>query len=615
MSWTTFIVEFNTAAPGEADSWQDISQYVRNISTSYGRSSELDEFSAGTFTITLNNIDRRFDPLYAAGPYFGSLLPMKPIRIRVQSPLDGPGTTTYIATGFILGWQQSYDYQAGDAEVELNCVDGTYLLSSTRVGDSFWSTYVRNVLQPAHWYRLYEPSGSSIAIDEAGSRFNGEYIGSVTLGTAVSNDRPPGATCATFDGTGWAQLPLGLIDPAGPWTIQLIVNVSSVNNPAVAIFSLGDALIWDYVVGSSTLFIFGSGTHAVLSGTMTTNAWHTVTVTFDGTTMQLYIDNVLRDTDTAVDPYDLGELTPTYIGNSINDSADWRFKGSVHNLVMFDYVLSADQINTLSTLYFLGSITTAVGTTIGYLLDMANWDAGARLLDSGRDLIQPPTDGGRSALDVIKQLVLSEGGVFFVSPAGNATFFDRWAPQQNATQSAVWATFDDVGALRYVEATPVLDDQYIYNQISVSRHEDGSVEQTSVDFTSQAKYGFRSKELSDLLLSSDIKAKAYADFLLARYKEPITRLPELVVDARYSDAVMDKCLKIELRYQIRVKRVPQSIGTAWQVDNLVEGIRHDIDLEGRTWTTTYSLSPVDTTSYMVIGDSTLGKIGTGKAGF
>jgi hypothetical protein len=64
-------------------SWTDISAYLRSWRTNRGRSSESDTFQPGTLSVTLNNRDRRFDPNNAAGPYFGNLLPMKRIRLKI----------------------------------------------------------------------------------------------------------------------------------------------------------------------------------------------------------------------------------------------------------------------------------------------------------------------------------------------------------------------------------------------------------------------------------------------------------------------------------------------------------------------------------------------------
>lgn len=51
--------------------WTDVSDYVRAGSVRIGRSNELADFQAGVLSVDLDNRDRRFDPTYTSGPYYG----------------------------------------------------------------------------------------------------------------------------------------------------------------------------------------------------------------------------------------------------------------------------------------------------------------------------------------------------------------------------------------------------------------------------------------------------------------------------------------------------------------------------------------------------------------
>jgi hypothetical protein len=61
----------------------DVTHYVQQIQVTRGRSRQTDEYRTGTATLVLRNRDRRFDPFYAAGPYFGNLRPGKKVTITV----------------------------------------------------------------------------------------------------------------------------------------------------------------------------------------------------------------------------------------------------------------------------------------------------------------------------------------------------------------------------------------------------------------------------------------------------------------------------------------------------------------------------------------------------
>jgi hypothetical protein len=71
----------NTLYTLGGDRFQDITSRLLEANTSRGRSQALDRIDAGTADISLDNFDRLFDPLYAAGPYFGQLIPKRRIRI------------------------------------------------------------------------------------------------------------------------------------------------------------------------------------------------------------------------------------------------------------------------------------------------------------------------------------------------------------------------------------------------------------------------------------------------------------------------------------------------------------------------------------------------------
>ena len=78
-------LEFSpTTGPFTTPVWVDISAYwMRDAEVSGGRQSELPEFSPSRMSVALNNSDRRFDPAYSAGPYYGNLKPRRPIRLSV----------------------------------------------------------------------------------------------------------------------------------------------------------------------------------------------------------------------------------------------------------------------------------------------------------------------------------------------------------------------------------------------------------------------------------------------------------------------------------------------------------------------------------------------------
>ena len=59
----------------------DITDRLISVSTQRGKSVALDRIDAGNSSITLNNSDRLFDPLFESGFYFGNLIPGREVKI------------------------------------------------------------------------------------------------------------------------------------------------------------------------------------------------------------------------------------------------------------------------------------------------------------------------------------------------------------------------------------------------------------------------------------------------------------------------------------------------------------------------------------------------------
>ena len=81
-------VAFDSDPLDETPSWTTIhdgtTQRAFSATVRTGRAFELDAFQPGRMTLSLDNSDRRFDPLHASGPYFGKLLPRKRCRLQAD---------------------------------------------------------------------------------------------------------------------------------------------------------------------------------------------------------------------------------------------------------------------------------------------------------------------------------------------------------------------------------------------------------------------------------------------------------------------------------------------------------------------------------------------------
>lgn len=104
----------------------DIAASVTSISTTRGRSRQLDSYQAGTATITVRNDDRRFDPLNSASPFYGATEPTRLVVIRVNG--------TVVFAGYIDDTNVQYEI-SGASTAEITLTDATASLATMQLTD------------------------------------------------------------------------------------------------------------------------------------------------------------------------------------------------------------------------------------------------------------------------------------------------------------------------------------------------------------------------------------------------------------------------------------------------------------------------------------------------
>lgn len=131
--------------------WTDVTAYVTDLSTSRGRDDDWGRFT-GTAQVTLLNNDRRFDPFYTSGPYYGNLKPRRQIRIRST----WNGNTYDVFRGFIQGWPPAWTDAGKMSTVTLSCFDALDLLGSNTMPVEWARSYILST-GPRHYYPCDEP--------------------------------------------------------------------------------------------------------------------------------------------------------------------------------------------------------------------------------------------------------------------------------------------------------------------------------------------------------------------------------------------------------------------------------------------------------------------------
>jgi hypothetical protein len=106
--------------------FNDISSYVRVISSTRGKDPQQDTFNAGNLTVELTNETRAFDPNYPQSPFQGQILPSGSVKVSSNEAV--------IFTGKITDWNFRYE-PSGLSIAEIIATDSFWDLNNQTLID------------------------------------------------------------------------------------------------------------------------------------------------------------------------------------------------------------------------------------------------------------------------------------------------------------------------------------------------------------------------------------------------------------------------------------------------------------------------------------------------
>lgn len=121
--------------PLAGDILQDVSEDVRSVNISRGRSRELEQYRVGQASVVLDNRDRSYDPTDLGTPYLGQIQPRKEVRLVVGNNV--------VFNGVVEDWSFNYDV-SGDSTTNVSAVDGFSLLARQNIGGFSQGTATTN---------------------------------------------------------------------------------------------------------------------------------------------------------------------------------------------------------------------------------------------------------------------------------------------------------------------------------------------------------------------------------------------------------------------------------------------------------------------------------------
>ncbi|KKN16963.1 hypothetical protein LCGC14_0970800 [marine sediment metagenome] len=310
-----------------------------------------------------------------------------------------------------------------------------------------------------------------------------------------------------------------------------------------------------------------------------------------------YFPNVLPGKKVQIRATYAGVPYYLYTGFAAGWPPKWLSKTGGQNPIVS--IKCVDLIKNMSNfdLNTVGYAQEASGTRVDNVLDDIAWPAGLRAVDPGQETIQ--ASGAIADEKAMTHLFLvqdSEYGIFYIAGNGDVTFEDR-AHRFVAPHTVSQAIFgDDLGENYYADLVPEYDDEFIFNDIRITR--DGGTQQVETDAASKTAYGTRTHSKTGLLMLTDPEAKDQAGYKLRLYKDPVLRARSLkILGARDPDRLWPKVLGYDISTRITVRRNEASMDE----DYFIEGVSHQIDLQNLKWQTSWQLSNATDQMFWILG--------------
>ena len=111
-----------------SSSYVDITSYVNSVSINKGISRQLDDYSAGTLSITFTNNDRTFDPLNTSSILYSATYGYTLVQPGANIRVSAAGVRRF--TGVVQTWDLSYGQAGFDGQATLTALDKLFKASS-----------------------------------------------------------------------------------------------------------------------------------------------------------------------------------------------------------------------------------------------------------------------------------------------------------------------------------------------------------------------------------------------------------------------------------------------------------------------------------------------------
>lgn len=616
MPLPTYVVELQFGS----SSYVDVTSYVQSISINRGINRALEDYSAGTLSITFVNNSRIFDPLNTSSPLWygagGYTIVQPAANVRVST------NSIRRFTGVVQDWEFSYGDSGFDGQATLTALDLIFELSLVEFNAEYSST-----LDP---YFDVQPVVQTTG-DRIDRVFNFNNFGAPTYALVESGKTIVGAdTNTTGDNVLAYMQNLARSEPADFFSNASAVMVmkdrsftnytwanTTRNNlivyPGTATANIGENVYlpfgyagWIYGgsnTSSSALYSGGSVNQATVNTTFNRYEMRFSEISAskynpDASTSNPYsfsawfrgegLRSVNGGITVVLDIYDeTGSIvqTQTTSGTSV-DAATWKqftFTNTyVGNAIDFSGIdVRAYSAGTAGSNYFIAN-----GWQFERASSLANYFDGT---------YNPLTSSAATVVDV------AWSGVPYASYSGLVS-----SVASTASAPAIRSFSDSPGqSLFSGTAIPVTDVQVVYGseQLYNSVQVVGvNATATVQDTTGQSLYGLRTYVQTDNLTTSTTKPAQIASAFLGEFRLPEYRAEQVTIALEALTAAQQTIvLGIEIRDVVRVAFKPSNTGATVDKYYQVLGINANADVERDA--ITFNLASLDNLPFRL--DSTL----------
>lgn len=526
------------------ETWTDITAYVRGATVHRGRQVETGRDQAGTCSLDLDNRDRRFDFFYEG--LVGNLVTNPSAEVDLTNYSGQASSISRVSVGAQFGSWEILTTTTNVANSGLSIGETTQIPVTAGLLYTF-SVHARRVLAGSTSMQMRiqwrSPDGGSLISNSDAT---------VTLSSTSYSRFSITATCPVGAGMArirfWTLAPSGVIDfRTDGWMLEQ----------------------------SAALNTYCDGTQAGCHWAGTAHASQSFRTAPYWPNFKPMRRVRGRDAYAAI-------TYPLYYGfldDPVQTYPDWGADAIVQ-------VGATDGFKILNKKLVSGDFPAQRSDQrIAAILDEIGWPAAARNLAVGVSTLDSITLDKVSALEHIQQVAESESGRFFMAADGDATFIDRHAAYLTTSQ----ATFGEQ-EINYVDVTFGGGESLIYNEVTVQRAADGSVEQRETGSGSIAEFMTRTLTYSGQHMDSDNEAydKAVHELTLRQDYHP--RIMSMQLDGTYQPStVWPQALGRELGDRWTVRKRPPGGGLIEQ-ESFIEWIEHRVGVG--SWDSSFGLTSV-----------------------